>query len=199
MLAVLSALGIIHTEVTAISNITKGGEALHWTYLWTSEPYAGLEQRLIDFLTSEGRHPRFSPTWLRIWLELFPPEVFSYLHRQLRTHRLGNHYSELLAPILASHAGHFAVGHWRYACWAAVRSMASIALRHPGDDELLGSTLIEEIPRRLRMAINAPGDDLCFSQSYAVPPYMLSTALASVATSLGDAVWKSVPSLELLP
>lgn len=198
VLLVLSALGVVHTDTTATSNVTYGGDGLHWSYSWAAEPYAGLEERLSDYLATHGRHARFAETWLRIWRELFPPEVTSYLRYHLRAHGFDTRHEKLLEPIMAAHAGSFAIGHWRYACWASVRSMASKALQHPGDEDLLNKTLILELPRRLRLAFNAPGDNLCFSPSYSMSPYTLSTALATVATDLGDEVWKSVPNIERL-
>lgn len=198
VLLVLSALGVIHTDKTATSNVTYGGDGLHWSYSWEAEPYADLEQRLSDYLTTDGRQARFAETWFRIWLELFPPEILSYLRYHLRAHGFDSRYEELLTPILAADAERFALGHWRYACWAAVRSMASASLQHPNNDEFLKETFVSELPRRLRLALSAPGDNLCFSPSFSMPSYMLSSALTSVATSLGDAVWKSVPHIELL-
>ncbi|WP_223809476.1 hypothetical protein [Thermomonas sp. XSG] len=199
VLSVLDALGVIrvdrrlHTESRA-----AGGGKGAWSYTWPSVPFAELEGLLRDYLSGEGRSPSYAETWLGIWQELIPQEVTAYLQHQLRIHQFGDSYLSELSPLLVANESRYSLGHWRYACWAAVRSMASVSLQYPGNVELLKFTLASELPRRLLIAQGATEGKLCFSPSRSLPTCSLTTAFAGIATRLGDEFWISPPALTLI-
>lgn len=199
LLSVLDALGVIRTEhyKSPTSNITFA-DNLPWSYTWSHVPFEGLETRLADHLSSEGRSGLYTDTWLRVWQELISAEVILYLQHQLRLHQFSDQYLAELSPSLVPNETRYSLGHWRYACWVSVRIMASVSLQHPGNVELLKFTLRNELPRRLQIALDSPGEKFCFSPSYAIPTCALSNVLSNIATSLGDNFWKCSPSHELL-
>lgn len=199
VLSVLHALGVVRAEhhPTPASYLTFG-DKLPWSYTWPHVPFDELKNRLVDHLSSAGRGTLYADTWLSLWQELISAEVVAYVQHQLRLHQFGDIFLAELTPLLVPNESHYSLGHWRYACWASVRSMASVALQHPGNEELLKYTLRNELPRRLQAALESPDGKLCFSPSYSVPTCALSTALSSVATNLGDSYWKSPPTLRLL-
>lgn len=199
LLSVLDALGVVRTEhhEFRVSNTTFA-DNLPWSYTWPHVPFEGLEARLIDYLSSTGRSGIYADTWLRVWQELISAEVVLYLQHQLRLHQFSDQYLEELRPSLVSNETRYSLGHWRYACWVSVRNMASVSLQHPGNTELLKYTLRNELPRRLQIALDSPGEKFCFSPSYAIPTCVLSGVLSNIATSLGDNFWKCPPSHELL-
>lgn len=199
LLSVLDALGVIRfgAQPALPANVTIG-DKLHWSYTWPQVPFEGLEVILTQYLTESGRNELYAETWLRIWQELIPAEVIAYLQHQLRIHQFSDIFLDELAPLLHPRESRYGLGHWRYACWASVRSMASVSLQHPGNTELLKFTLASEIPRRLQIASSSPEGKLCFSPANSVPKSTLSSALASVATNLGDNFWRLPPALELI-
>jgi len=199
VLSTLHALGVVRAEhhPTPASCFTLGNK-LPWSYTWPHVPFDELENRLVDHLSSAGRDTLYADTWLSIWQELISAEIIAYIRHQLRLHQFGDIFLAELAPLLVPNESRYSLGHWRYACWASVRSMASIALQHPGNEELLKYTLRNELPRRLQIALESSAGKLCFSPSYSIPDCTLSTALSSVATCLGDDYWKSPPNLQLL-
>lgn len=199
VLSNLHTLGVVHSEQPSFpgSNLTPG-DRLPWSYTWSQVPFEKLETRLIDYLTNEKRRPLYSETWLRIWQELIPAEVVAYLQHQLLIHQFGDGYLDEIVPLLAPKEMRYCLGHWRYACWASVRSMASVALQYPGNVELLKFTLRNELPRRLKIAEEAPGEKLCFSPPHSIPTCALSSVFSDVVTHLGDRFWKSIPAIELI-
>jgi len=199
LLSVLDALGVVRAEhhQTQASNVTFP-DKLPWSYTWSHVPFEGLEHRLTDYLSSTGRSTLYADTWLRVWQELLSAEVTAYLQYQLRLHQFGDAFLAELIPLLAPNESRFSLGHWRYACWVSVRSMASVSLQHPGNVELLKFTLRNELPRRLQIALDSPGEKFCFSPSYSLPNCALSNVFFSVATDLGENFWKSPPSYDLL-
>ncbi len=64
--------------------------------------------------------------------------------------------------------------------------------------ELLKFTLRNELPRRLQIALDSPGDKFCFSPSYSIQNSALSSVFSSVATQLGDNFWRLAPAYNLL-
>ncbi|MCR6627670.1 hypothetical protein [Pseudoxanthomonas mexicana] len=199
LLSVLDALGVVRAEhhPTPASNATFPGK-LPWSYTWSHVPFDGLGDRLANYLSSTGRNTLYADTWLRVWQELLSAEVIAYLQYQLRLHQFSDAFLAELITLLAPNESRYSLGHWRYACWASVRSMASVSLQHPGNEELLKFTLRTELPRRLLYALESPGEKLCFSPSYSVPACALSTTFSSIATDLGDNFWKSPPTLQHL-
>lgn len=199
VLSTLHALGIVRADrhSTPTSQLTAG-DRQPWIYTWPQVPFDELEARLVEHLTEAGRDTRYLETWLTMWQDLIPAEVVAYLQYQLRIHQYSDVYLEELNPLLLPDDFRFSLGHWRYACWASVRSMASISLQHPGNEELLRFTLRNELSRRLQVAFGSPGDKLCFSPSYSMPDCALSNTFANVATQLGDNFWKVPPAYNLL-
>jgi hypothetical protein len=199
MLSVLDALGVIRVEhyPTLASNVTFA-DKLPWSYTWFHVPFEGLENRLVDYLSETGRSTPYAETWLRIWQELVSAEAIAYLQHQLRLHQFSDVFLSELTPLLIPNESRYSLGHWRYACWVSVRSMASASLQHPGNVELLKFTLRNELSRRLQIALNSPGEKFCFSPSYSIPECALSKVLSSVATRLGDNFWKSPPTYDVL-
>lgn len=199
LLSVLDALGVVRSEhhPTPASNVTFP-DKLPWSYTWSHVPFDGLGHRLADYLSSTGRNTLYADTWLRVWQELLSAEVIAYLQYQLRLHQFSDAFLAELIPLLAPNESHYSLGHWRYACWVSVRSMASVSLQHPGNVELLKFTLRNELPRRLQIALDSSGEKFCFSPSYSIPNSALSSVFSSVATHLGDNFWKSPPAYDLL-
>lgn len=199
LLAVLDALGVIRAEPcqTPLSNLTVG-DNLPWLYTWDPIAFDELQGCLTAYLTTAGRSKDFSDTWLRVWHELMPAEVIAYLQYQLRIHQFSDAFLEELAKLMVPNESRYSLGHWRYACWASVRSMASVSLQHPGNVELLKFTLATELPRRLQFAHGSQEGKLCFSPPHSIPMSTLSTILSDIATRLGDNFWKSPPTLEML-
>ena len=128
-----------------------------------------LQGCLTAYLTTAGRSKDFSDTWLRVWHELMPAEVIAYLQYQLRIHQFSDAFLEELAKLMVPNESRYSLGHWRYACWASVRSMASVSLQHPGNVELLKFTLATELPRRLQFAHGSQQGKLCFSPPHSIP------------------------------
>ena len=199
LLSVLDALGVIRLDhqPTPLSHFTAG-DKIPWSYTWSQVDFDDLEEVLTSYLTSSGRNELHAETWLRIWQGLIPPEVTAYLHHQLRIHQFTDHFLTELTPLLQPNESRFGLGHWRYACWAAVRSMASTSLQYPGNVELLKYTLASEIPRRLQIALGSQEGKLCFSPPHSLPNSSLTTALSNAATQLGDNFWRFPPSLDLI-
>jgi hypothetical protein len=199
LLSVLDALGVVRAEhhPTPASNVTYP-DRLPWSYTWPHVPFHGLEARLANYLSTTGRSKLYADTWLRVWQELLSAEVTAYLQYQLRLHQFSDAFLAELMPLLSPNESRYSLGHWRYACWVSVRSMASISLQHPGNVELLKFTLRSELPRRLQIAMEAPGEKFCFSPSYSIPDCALSKVFSSVATDLGDTFWRSPPTYDLL-
>lgn len=195
----LHALGVVRSEYPSQpgSHLTPI-DKLPWSYTWSHVPFEELEARLTGFLANEGRSPRYAETWLSIWQELIPAEVIAYLQHQLRIHRFSDTYLEEVSALLLPNESRYCLGHWRYACWSAARAMASVALQHPGNNELLKFTLRNELLRRVQIASEAPGEKLCFSPSHSIPASALSSVLSRVATRLEDNFWKSPPAYNLL-
>ncbi len=199
LLSLLDALGVVRAEhhPTPLSNLTLG-EKLPWSYTWSHVPFEGLQGRLADHLNQAGRSTLYADTWLRVWQELIPAEVIAYLEHQLRIHQFSDALLAELMPLLVPNEVRYSLGHWRYACWVSVRSMASVSLQHPGNVELLKFTLRNELPRRLQIALESSGQKFCFSPPYSIPACTLSTVFSSVATGLGENFWKCPPALNLL-
>ncbi|WP_454260368.1 hypothetical protein [Pseudoxanthomonas mexicana] len=199
VLSVLDALGVIRVEKRLRpESQTVIGDKLAWSYTWPQVPFMELEGCLQEYLSSDGRNPAYAETWLRIWQELIPQEVTAYLQHQLRIHQFGDFFLSELWPLLVSDESRYSLGHWRYACWAAVRSMASVSLQYPGNVEILKFTLGNELARRLQIAQGSPEGKLCFSPSRSLPGCSLTSAFASIATGLGDRFWISPPALQLI-
>ena len=200
--AVLSALtmfGLIRLDPQLQSGShAVVGEKVAWIYTWPRIPFNELEGFLDEYLRGEGRLEMYSATWLALWQELIPQEVTAYLQHQLRIHHFGDHFLAELASVLVPNESRYSLGHWRYACWAAVRSMASVSLQYPGNTEILRFTLASELPRRLKLAQGALEGKLCFSPSYSLPDSALTTVISTIATNLGDKFWISPPAIELL-
>ncbi len=199
LLSVLDALGVVRAEhhPTPASNVTFP-EKLPWSYTWFHVPFEGLDDRLASYLSTAGRSTLYAETWLRVWQELLSAEVVAYLQYQLRLHQFSDVFLGELFSLLAPNETRYSLGHWRYACWVSVRSMASASLQHPGNVELLKFTLRNELSRRLQIALDSPGEKFCFSPSYSIPSSALSSIFSSVATGLGDKFWKSPPAYSLL-
>lgn len=198
VLSVLATLGLVRTDLELTTDSLVTGDKMAWVYAWPYVPFSELEGYLVRHLTNEGRHADYATTWLRIWQELIPLEVTAYLHYQLRIHHFSDAFLSELAPLLVPNESRYGLGHWRYACWAAVRSMASVSLQYPGNAEILKFTLSAELPRRLKLAQGSLEGKLCFSPSHSLPDSALSTAFYSVATNLGNRFWLSPPTLELI-
>lgn len=199
LLSLLDALGVVRAEPhpTRISNFTFP-DKLPWTYTWFHVPFDSLEERLTNFLSATGRTELYADAWLRIWQELLPGEVIAYFQHQLRLHQFSDAFLADLVSLLVPDESRYSLGHWRYACWASARSMASVSEQHPGNMELLKFTLRNEMPRRLKIALASPDEKLCFSPPYSTTDCMLCHVFATVATSLGENFWKSPPSVNAL-
>lgn len=199
LLSLLDALGVVRAEPhsTPVSNLTFP-DKLPWTYTWLHVPFDGLEERLTSYLSATGRTERYADGWLRVWQELLSAEVVAYFHYQLRLHQFSDAFLADLVPLLSPDESRYSLGHWRYACWASARSMASVSMQHPGNMELLKFTLRNELPRRLKIALDSPDEKLCFSPSYSIPDSMLSNLFATVATNLGENFWRSPPNSNAL-
>ncbi|WP_232372065.1 hypothetical protein [Xanthomonas hydrangeae] len=194
----LDALGVIRIEPKAgLDSHAIAGDKIPWSYTWPHVPFGELEVRLKHYLQSEAQEPRYAEMWLRVWQELVPQDVTAYLRHQLRIHQFPDFFLVELARLLMPYDSRYSLGHWRYACWAAVRSMASISLQYPGNVEMLRSTLGSELPRRLRLTQGSLEGKLCFSPSHSLPDCALTSVFCGIATSLGDRYWMSPPSLEL--
>lgn len=199
VLTVLDALGVVRVEPEAgPDSYTIDGDKIAWSYTWPHVLFEELEVRLKDYLQSEAQEPPYAEMWLRVWQELVQQDVTAYLRHQLRIHQFPDFFLVELARLLMLYDSSYSLGHWRYACWAAVRSMASISLQHPGNVEMLKSTLSSELPRRLRLTQGSLEGKLCFSPSYSLPDCALTSVFSTVATRLGDRYWMSPPALELI-
>lgn len=199
ILSVLATLGVIRVDLALQpGSHVLVGDRLAWTYTWSRVPFAELEARLKGSLARDSRDPAYASTWLHLWQELIPLEVTAYLQHQLRLHHFGDFFLAELVPLLVPHESRYSLGHWRYACWAAVRSMASISLQYPGNVEILKFTLGTELRRRLQIAQGSHEGKLCFSPSRSLPDCALTTVFSSVATQLGDHYWISPPALALI-
>lgn len=199
VLSVLDALGVIRIESETGPDIHAiAGDKIAWSYTWPHVPFGELGSRLKDYLQSEAQEPPYAEMWLRVWQELVPLEVTAYLRHQLRIHQFPDFFLVELARLLMPYEPRYSLGHWRYACWAAVRSMASISLQYPGNVEILKFTLSSELPRRLRLTQGSLEGKLCFSPSHSLPDCALTSAFSTVATRLGDRYWMSPPTLELI-
>ncbi len=194
VLSALSTLGLIQTDAALMSPLTHT-DAQPWSYTWSAVPFDELEAYLRDYLMQRGRQQDYAVMWLRVWQELLPQEVTAYLQHQLRLHHFPDVYLGELARLQMPHDVMYSLGHWRYACWASVRSMASVSLQYPGNAEILKFTLASELPRRLRMAQGSQEGKLCFSPSHTLPDSALTTVFATAATDLGDRFWMVPPSL----
>jgi len=199
VLSVLDALGVVRAEqhIAASSNVLPW-DRLPWAYTWNEVPFSGLEDQLLEFLDGVRSKQDYADTWLRVWCELLQQEVHAYLGHQLRIHQFGDFLLEELGRVLGPNEGRYSLGHWRYACWAAVRSVASVSLQHPGNAEILKFTLANELPKRLRLAEDSPAGKLIFSPSRSFPPSCLSEAFYSVSTALADDYWRLPPRLDPL-
>ena len=199
LLYFLDGLGIVRAEhhPTPTSNVTVG-DKLPWSYTWTYVTAEGLEERLAAQLTPLCQRSLYADTWLQVWQELIRLEVVAYLQHQLNMHRFSDAFLAELQPFFRQNESRYSLGHWRYACWASVRSMASVSLQHPGNLELLKLTLSNELPRRLKIASGALGDKLSFGPAHSIPPCALTTVFSTVATHLDDIFWRSAPAIELL-
>lgn len=195
LLSLLDTLGVVRAEhhPTPAGYVTFP-DKLPWSYTWSHVPFEGLGERLTTYLSRTGRSALYADTWLRVWQELLSAEVIAYLQHQLRLHQFNEAFLAELTPLLAPNESRYSLGQWRYACWVSVRSMASVSLQHPGNVELLKFTLRSELPRRLRIALDSPGEKFCFSPSYSIPRSALSSVFSGVATHLGDNFWKSPPN-----
>lgn len=199
VLSVLDALGVIRFDNQAFpESNTVAGDKLAWSYTWAHVPFAELDARLKDYLRTAAQEPTYAETWLRVWQELVPQEVTAYLQHQLRIHHFPEIFLGELVGLLMPYDSRYSLGHWRYACWAAVRSMASISLQYPGNVEILKFTLSSELPRRLKLTQGSLEGKLCFSPSYSLPDCALTAVFAGIATGLGDRYWISPPALELI-
>lgn len=200
VLSVLATLGLIRVDPTGHvgGQPVVGGQKFTWAYTWPHAAFEDLEGYLKHFLTAEGRDPSFAAVWLRIWQELLPQETYAYLQHQLRIHHFGDSYLAGLTPLLDPYESRYSLGHWRYACWAAVRSMASASLQHPGNAEILKHTLASELPRRLKLAQGSFEGKLCFSPSHSLPDSALTRIFSTTATGLEDQYWIAPPSLAAL-
>lgn len=194
VLSALSTLGLIEVD-PGLEGFVVPGDTPAWSYTWPAVPFEELESYLTDYLLQRGREPEYAMTWLRVWQELLPQEVMAYLQHQLRLHHFPDLYMSELARLIQPHDASYSLGHWRYACWASVRSMASVSLQYPGNAEILKFTLSSEMPRRLKMARRSTEGKLCFSASHTLPDSALTTVIATVATDLGDRYWMVPPSL----
>lgn len=199
VLSVLDALGVIRIDRQAQpdSHVIVG-DKVAWAYTWPNVPFNELDARLKDHLKSDGQEPAYAETWLRVWQELVPQEVTAYLQHQLRIHQFGDFFLAALAQLLLPYDSRYSLGHWRYACWAAVRSMASVSLQYPGNVEILKFTLSSELPRRLKLTQGSLEGKLCFSPSHSLPDCALTSVFSGIATRLGDRYWMSPPALALL-
>lgn len=197
VLLVLATLGLIRidSEFQPESHVTVG-DKIAWTYTWPHVPFCALEEGLTQHLTSDRYRGDYATTWLRVWQELIPLEVTAYLQHQLRIHQFGDVFLTELTPLLVPNESRYSLGHWRYACWAAVRSMASISLQYPGNAAILRFTLGSELPRRLRLAQGSLEGKLCFSPSHSLPDSALTTTFSTIATDLGNEFWIAPPGLE---
>lgn len=197
VLAVLATLGLIRVDHHLLSTRPATiGDKVPWSYTWPYAEFAALEANLQEYLTNDARDPTYASTWLSVWQELLPQEVAAYLQHQLHIHRFGDFFLSELEPLFAAHGSTYCLGHWRYACWAAVRSMASVSLQYPSNVEILKFTLGSELSRRLRLAQGAPEGKLCFSPSHSLPDSALVSVFSTVATGLGDRFWMSPPDFE---
>ncbi|WAC64022.1 hypothetical protein OVA13_04365 [Pseudoxanthomonas sp. SL93] len=190
----LDALGIIRNDGAALINTTSV-EGLAWSYSWTI-PWRSLRSQLIEFLTTQGRDPSFANGWLRIWRELFMGEAEACLRHQLQISQLERVYFASSASALMADVQRYSLGQWRYACWAAVRTMKNMAAQHPGNHELLKLILETELPYRLEMALKSRRIEFCFGSYDSLPDCALAKSFSHVATALGDKFWKEVPTLE---
>ncbi|MBB3888622.1 hypothetical protein ABQE95_17825 [Xanthomonas campestris pv. campestris] len=199
VLSLLDALGVIRFDRQAEPESHKvTGDKLAWSYTWTHVPFGELDAQLKDYLQGEAQEPPYAETWLRVWQELVPQDVTAYLWHQLRIHQFPDFFLVELARLLMPYDSQYSLGHWRYACWAAVRSMASISLQYPGNAEILKFTLSSELPRRLRLTQGSLEGKLCFSPSHSLPDCALTSVFSTVATRLGDRYWMSPPVFELI-
>lgn len=197
VLSALSTLGLIQIDPAPEFHVTHS-DVHNWSYTWPAVAFSELESCLREYLMLRGHQQDYAMTWLRVWQELLPQEVTAYLQHQLRLHHFPDIYLDELARLQMPHDASYSLGHWRYACWASVRSMASVSLQYPGNAEILKFTLGSELPRRLKMARGSMEGKLCFSASRTLPDSALTTVFATIATDLGDRFWMVPPSLELI-
>lgn len=101
VLSVLDALGVIRVDrQQKPESLTIVGDKAAWTYTWSLVPFSELEKRLHDFLSNAGHDAAYAETWLRVWQELIPQEVTSYLQHQLRIHQFSDFFLSELSPLL---------------------------------------------------------------------------------------------------
>lgn len=195
LLGVLDALGVIRVENhPSLASHTTYPDSLPWSYTWQQEPLDGLEDRLSHYLECNARNALLADAWIRVWQDLLSAEALAYLKHQLRLHQFSDAYLDDLSTTFAQHEPSYSLGHWRYACWAAVRSMASVSLQHQGNVELLKFTLRNELARRLQIASMSNEERFCFSPSYSLPSCALTMVFSTIATRLGDGFWRSPPA-----
>ena len=199
LLRFLDALGVVRAEqnLTPVSNVTLG-DKLPWSYTWAFVEEDRLQERLTEYLTNLSQSTLYADTWLRIWKEIIPGEVVAYLQHQLRIHRFSDVLLAELAPLFVQNESRYSLGQWRYACWASVRSMASVSLQYPDNLDLLKFTLANELPRRLQIASGSAGDRFSFGPAHSIPACALTNVFSNVATHLADTFWRSAPAIELI-
>lgn len=200
VLTVLATLGLIRVDLPGQSEgyPVVGADKHTWAYTWAHAPLEEVEGELRQFLLTEARNPAFAPAWLGVWQELLPQEIYAYLQHQLRIHHFGDFYLAGLPSLLEPNDARYSLGHWRYACWATVRSMASVSLQYPGNVEIVKYTLTSELPRRLKLAQGSYEGKLCFSPSHSLPDSALTRVFSSVATPLEDQYWIAPPTLQTM-
>jgi hypothetical protein len=196
VLRLLDALGVISDDpaATPVTYYTPW-DTHPWRYTWHHIPLLGLTDALRTQIRSFASDRIHGPTWLQHWHELIAMEVKAYLFHLLRSHHFDDRLAGVLDPHFKANSNTYSLGQWRYAVWAAIRAMSSVAVRHPRNFELLEDALHTHLPKRLAIARNSHDGSLCFSRSRGMPDSTLSRVFTTIATDLGDRYWQYPPSL----
>ena len=199
VLETLATLGVVDLVPQAglPANITVG-DRLAWVYIWRAVRIEHVYDELVTYLRELRTDRGHAKNLTRHWQELLAIEATAYLRHQLRIHGLDAQLASELPPFFSSPLSRYSLGHWRYACWAATRKLASKSLQYPGRQEILRQSLVDELARRLPIALAAVNNRLCFSPSHSMPPTALATVFTTIATSLQDDFWRLPPSIDAI-
>lgn len=191
----LDILGVIRTIPPGSFQGTRTNRSrAPWVYTWRSEPIRGLEQRLRDYLTSEGRQKTHGSTWEDLWRTLVLAETTAFLREQLIFHQLSVRHGCQVSGWIGKNISEHSLAHWLHACMASVRCMATMRTVYPMNHTLLQLTL----DRELRARADQKPSDVELTPKFGGYSSTVATILATVATQIGDAYWKSVPKREHL-
>jgi len=169
---------------------------------WTMNPAVGncsaLYDSAIDVLLSFQRDDIFLAELAGIWRRLALAETTSFLAAELGSHQFDEEWVSSSESILDRMLVTVPVCEAFYFCWLSVRDLASAFLRQPGSRPWLDQTLARSIESKWRRAQSERWRLRAMSRHSFCEESALAFVFASIATSLGDQVLLSVPSVDVL-